>query len=246
MGNLLSKVEEDKTTNYTFNQLNQLITEDVYLNNILTSNKIYTYDANGNNTSIVDESNNIRESLIYDVSNQLITYTKLDSNISSVQSNKYNASGKRIQKIENNKKTNYFYLNDSLLYTLDENTNITSHNMMDPNGDIFATIRINNNEKLYYIYNKNIIGSVTNIINEDGSPKVSYEYSDFGETKTVGNTDFYNEICYTSGIYDGLSNLYYLNARYYNPTSVRFMTIDTYRGDLKDSLSLNFIYLLSR
>lgn len=40
--------------------------------------------------------------------------------------------------------------------------------------------------------------------------------------------------CYTSGVYDELTGLYYLNARYYNPSTATFITQDSYRGKQKD------------
>lgn len=42
--------------------------------------------------------------------------------------------------------------------------------------------------------------------------------------------DVENEICYTGGIYDESTGLYYLNARYYDPQDGRFTSQDTYRG----------------
>ena len=53
-------------------------------------------------------------------------------------------------------------------------------------------------------------------------------------TKTIGDSSFFNEVCYTGGIYDVSTGLYYLNARYYNPNNRRFITHDTYRGELND------------
>ncbi|MEI3233739.1 MAG: RHS repeat-associated core domain-containing protein [Intestinibacter bartlettii] len=80
----------------------------------------------------------------------------------------------------------------------------------------------------YYVYNKDIKGSTTNIIDNNKNAKISYKYSDFGETEEIGDTDFYNEIAYTGGIYDENTSLYYLNARYYNPEDARFITQDIY------------------
>ena len=68
---------------------------------------------------------------------------------------------------------------------------------------------------------------------------ISYKYSDFGETREIGDTDFYNEIAYTGGIYDQSTSLYYLNARYYNPEDARFITQDTYRGEINEPSSLH-------
>jgi len=44
-------------------------------------------------------------------------------------------------------------------------------------------------------------------------------------------SDSKNEVCYTGGIYDESTGLYYLNARYYDPEKGRFLTQDTYRGE---------------
>lgn len=72
---------------------------------------------------------------------------------------------------------------------------------------------------------------------------VSYRYGDFGETETVGNGADWNEVCYTGGIYDQESGQYYLNARYYDPSSGRFLTEDSYRGEIghPDTLHL-YVY----
>ncbi|ETI92053.1 MAG: hypothetical protein Q617_SPSC00412G0001, partial [Streptococcus sp. DORA_10] len=43
----------------------------------------------------------------------------------------------------------------------------------------------------YYVYNKDIKGSTTNIIDNNKNAKISYKYSDFGETKEYGDADFY-------------------------------------------------------
>ena len=51
-------------------------------------------------------------------------------------------------------------------------------------------------------------------------------------TTTIGDSSFFNEVCYTGGIYDVSTGLYYLNARYYDPNNGRFVTQDTYRGEL--------------
>ena len=67
---------------------------------------------------------------------------------------------------------------------------------------------------------------------------IGYIYDDYGQTEATGEIGFYNEICYTGGIYDKSTGLYYLNARYYNPEDGRFITQDTERGDKKDPTSL--------
>ena len=96
-----------------------------------------------------------------------------------------------------------------------------------------------NDSLKYHLYNKDIQGSTTSILNESGAGELSYEYDDFGETEINGSGTFGNEICYTGGIYDASTGLYYLNARYYDPENGRFLTEDTYRGELKEPDTLH-------
>ncbi len=53
------------------------------------------------------------------------------------------------------------------------------------------------------------------------------------ESKATVYSNFVNEIQYTGGIYDELTGLLYLNARFYDPSTGRFITQDTYRGSKK-------------
>ena len=83
----------------------------------------------------------------------------------------------------------------------------------------------------YLLYHKDIQGSSTSLVKEDGSADATYQYTDFGETTINGDNKAENEVCYTGGIYDQRTGLYYLNARYYNPEDGRLVTEDTYRGE---------------
>ena len=148
------------------------------------------------------------------------------------QENAYNYDGKRIEKNDNGTVTNYFYQGEVVLYTTDESGNVTSHNIIGPQNNIIATIRYENEGEHSYFYNKDIRTSVSNIIDESGQAIASYKYGDYGKTTKVGNLNFYNEICYTSGVYDELTGLYYFNSRYYNPDTATFITQDSYRGEI--------------
>lgn len=111
---------------------------------------------------------------------------------------------------------------------------------------MIATIRYQNNGQHAYFYNKDIRTSVTNVADESGRGVVSYRYDDYGMTNKYGDEDFYNELCYTSGVYDELTELYYLNARYYNPESATFITRDSYQGRIQEPQTLNrYVYCLN-
>lgn len=82
-------------------------------------------------------------------------------------------------------------------------------------------------------------GSTTSVVGKDGTSPVQYDYDDFGVTRIIGDSTFFNEVCYTCGIYDVSTGLYYLNARYYDPKNGRLITQDTYRGESNEPNSQN-------
>jgi len=79
---------------------------------------------------------------------------------------------------------------------------------------------------------------VTALISPTGTIAATYTYDAFGNiTSSTGSVS--NPIRYAGYQYDEESRLYYLNARYYDPKLARFLTEDTYRGQVNDPLSLN-------
>ena len=107
--------------------------------------------------------------------------------------------------------------------------------MIGTEGNVLATERFKGDDTQYYLYNEDIQGSTTSLVKEDGSADATYQYTDFGETIIHGDDQAKNEVCYTGGIYDQSTGLYYLNARYYDPEDGRFMTEDSYRGEIMNS-----------
>jgi len=59
------------------------------------------------------------------------------------------------------------------------------------------------------------------------------------DTNQDGFINEKNNIKYAGYFYDGETGLYYLNARFYDPETARFIQEDTYRGGINDPLSLN-------
>ena len=78
------------------------------------------------------------------------------------------------------------------------------------------------------------IWSTYGIVREDGAAAKTYRYTDFGETEAVTDTGFDNVLCYSGSVYDKVTGLYYLNARYYDPATANFLSQDTYRGETGD------------
>lgn len=82
---------------------------------------------------------------------------------------------------------------------------------------------------------------VTALIDNTGVVQASYYYDAFGTpideyTNENGKS---NPIRYAGYQYDGETDLYYLNARYYDSKIARFLSEDTFSGYAADPLSLN-------
>ena len=186
--------------------------------------KACTYDSYGK----VNET----KAYTYDAENRLskVSVTDKDGKTAVIQQNHYNGDGQRIQKVEGSKTTNYYYQDGVVSYTTDGDNIQTSQNLIGTDGNILATQKYGDHTD-YLLYNKDIQGSTTSLVKEDGSADVTYQYTDFGETMINGDNKAENEVCYTGGIYDQSTGLYYLNARYYNLEDGRFVTEDTYRGE---------------
>ena len=125
-----------------------------------------------------------------------------------------------------------------LLYTTNEKGKKTSQNIVGDASNVFATIRYTGGQSEYF-YSKDIQGSTTNIIDKKGECRNSYNYTDFGETTERISASIKNEVCYTGGVYDETTGLYYLNTRYYSPEDGVFLSQDTYRGEENDAASWN-------
>ena len=61
-----------------------------------------------------------------------------------------------------------------------------------------------------------------------------YTYDEFGNLARSGAQDFLNEVTFTGSVSDTASGLQYMNARFYNPNTGRFLSQDTYSGSAWD------------
>ncbi len=233
VGNRLKEDDGTTTTSYTYNGLDQLKTSTKEKGTAVEEVRQYDYDANGNQTDVKNTKTGENQTYVYDAENRLsqVSVTK-DGNTAVIQQNIYNGEGQRIQKIDGDETINYYYQDGVVAYTTDVNGEQNSQNLIGTDGNVLATERFQQNATQYYLYNKDIQGSTSSLVKEDGSADATYQYTDFGETTIQGDDQAKNEVSYTGGIYDQSTGLYYLNARYYNPEDGRFMTEDSYRGEI--------------
>ena len=90
----------------------------------------------------------------------------------------------------------------------------------------------------YTYYTQNAHGDVVNLTDNNGAVTKTYQYDAFGVEKNIDDTDT-NAFRYCGEYYDKETATIYLRARYYSPSTGRFISRDSFAGSNNDPLSLN-------
>ena len=107
----------------------------------------------------------------------------------------------------------------------------------DPNGQPFAC-RYND---VYYVYVLNQQGDVIRIINgSNGATVAEYQYDAWGNIlEASGDLAYVNPIRYRGYYYDSETGFYYLQSRYYDPVTGRFINADSFASTGQGFLGYN-------
>ncbi|MCL6478057.1 MAG: SBBP repeat-containing protein [Peptococcaceae bacterium] len=257
VGNRLSATDEQgQTTRYTYDPINQLTKveypdgqsveftydpagnrtvagEVSYLyddaNRLIQAGTVpYGYDTNGNLVSVGEAVY-----YNYDYENRLVSYTDGTETISYT----YDGDGIRTgQSVSGSVYGTYEYIYDynaGLPRLLVEKDNSGKENNYIYAGRLYS--RIGTEGQVFYHHDG--LGSISVISDVYGNPLNHYTYDAFGSPRSVIES-VYNPIRFTGEPYDP-SGLIYLRARYYDPTTGRFLTPDNYPGIITDPLSMN-------
>jgi RHS repeat-associated protein len=88
----------------------------------------------------------------------------------------------------------------------------------------------------YYLYNGH--GDVVQIVDTSGKTVNEYNYDEWGNI--ISQTEeISNSFKYAGEVYDAETGLYYLRARYYDPSIGRFLNEDTVEGQIDNPLTQN-------
>ena len=188
-----------------------------------------TYDAIGNPLTYRDGITftweNGRQLHSYIKNNQTTTFT-------------YDADGMRLGRVVNGT-TQYSYLyNGGKLIQETKGSYILDY-FYDANGQAVA-VRLRSSgdpEGTYYYYIHNSRGDVVGLYNEYGSLYCTYNYDAWGKLLSVRNAinmeitsdtsvALLQSLRYREYVYDTESGLYYLQSRYYDPVTHRFINAD--------------------
>ncbi len=199
------------------------------------------YDAIGNPTTYHTDAASY--TFTWQNGRQLATTTKN----STTNIYKYNDSGIRTSKKVGNVEHIYTlngsqivsetWGNNTLIYLYDETGS--------PIGMQYRTSSMEEGEFVNFFFEKNLFGDIVAIYNEAGNKIGSYKYDAWGIcTTSVQSTAStfeqnivrdYNPFRYRGYYYDTETQFYYLQSRYYDPVTGRFLNADGYinaNGDL--------------
>ncbi|GAB6086695.1 RHS repeat-associated core domain-containing protein [Alkaliphilus crotonatoxidans] len=88
---------------------------------------------------------------------------------------------------------------------------------------------------MYYLYDGH--GDVVQTVTQAGEIQNQYDYDIFGNP-ILQIEQHENAIRYAEEFYDKETGLYYLRARYYNPSTGRFISENSYWGEERNPLNL--------
>ena len=224
-GNILTAYKDGKTHNYTYGDANW--------RDLLTAydGQAITYDGIGNPTSYRGWA------MTWQNGRQLRTASK--GNVSATYS--YGPDGLRVKKVVNGTTYEYTYLGDKLvrqdfggkslefLYDAEGNPFKVIYRYYSSGGTLHED---------WYYYVVSPLGDVRGLMNSAGSIVARYTYDAWGRVLSVTdangnaisdstNIANANPIRYRGYYYDSESSLYYLQSRYYDPETGRFINADT-------------------
>ncbi|MEL6556937.1 MAG: SpvB/TcaC N-terminal domain-containing protein [Bacteroidota bacterium] len=207
-----------------------------------TDNYLAKYDANGNMKSKSD--GDVNYSYKYDTQNRLIAVYKNNAQ-SPYETYIYDYLGRRLQKTNNTTNKTTTYISPAYEKVKEAgNTTITKY-VMGPAGKIGSIAVLSDQSVTLQYYHHDQINS-TNLVSDAAGNVIThlvyqpygklYSSASFGE----GNVQF----SYEDKELDA-TGLYYFNARYFDPSSGRFITADTdlganlYRSDTFNRYAFN-------
>ncbi len=197
-------------------------------------NTVYTYRTSGWKDQLTKYGS---QSITYDAVGNPLTYRdmtmtwqkgkelKTVNKGGTVSTYTYNQEGIRIRKKVGTTETKY-YLNGSKIAAMTAGGE-RRHFLYDQAGHLFA---MKVGAKLYY-YVYNVQNDVIGLIDSTGAQVVSYQYNSWGKLLSMTDSSAdkvgsKNPFRYREYYYDDETGLYYLDSRYYDPETGRFVNAD--------------------
>jgi RHS repeat-associated protein len=199
-------------TSYTNNNSNELTA---------TSTTSYTYDNNGNMVSKTDSTGTT--TYAWDFDNRLTSVTLPGSG--GTVTFKYDPLGRRIYKSSSLGTTVFSYNGSRLAETVNSNGGVVARYIQGVGIDE-PLAELQSGATSYY--EADGLGSVTSLTSAAGAVANTYTYDSFGK-QTASSGSVTNPFRYTGREFDMETNLSYNRARYFDPSTGRFLSEDPIR-----------------
>ena len=229
----------NETVTYEYDDFGNILNKKTYAYTTGTlpatpvSTVTYTYASSGWTDQLVSYNG---QTIAYDAMGNPTTYRgytftwqgkQLMSSVKDTQtiSFEYNEDGLRQKKTVNGTDTDYFY-NGSVLIGM-QRSGTRYLFSYDASGNV-VSVKYNNNE---YYYVRNGQGDIVKLIDASGNTMVEYTYNTWGKKVTTtgslaGSLGLIQPFRYRGYVYDYETGFYYLESRYYDPTTGRFVSAD--------------------
>jgi RHS repeat-associated protein len=224
VGNRIKQALPTGATDYLYDSADRLLQ---------AGTRLFTYDRNGNQLSAASGVNGTPVLYTYNAANQLSSAragTKINSSFV------YDGDGNRVA--QTTRKGTYAYVNDvaaQLPVVLQESG---------PDGQItyaHGTGLIEEfSSSFNYFYHPDGLGSTIALTNRRGEPEAVYIYDAWGNAIPSSSDDLgtRNKFRFTGEALDPETQLYFLRARYFDPTVGRFLSEDPFPGIVQYPLTL--------
>lgn len=188
--------------------------------NRLLSDSVFTYayDNEGNLKSKTSRATGATTSFDWDANHELLAIHYPGGTSSTYQ---YDPLGRRIGVTDPSAVTHYVWDGSNIRYEYGgANTLSASYYNMQALGGVLAMSR----GVQTYDYLKDALGSTVALADSSGTIVQTYQYASFGQPSSSGSLA--NPFTFTGHQYDAASGLFYARARYYAPTTGRFLSQD--------------------
>jgi RHS repeat-associated protein len=171
----------------------------------------FSYDAEGDRTGLL-ASNGASQSYAY---NQALELTGVGGEVSYA----YNGDGLRMSKTVGGMTTPFTWdLSNELPLLLEDGTNAYVYG---PGG--LPLEQVSGSTALWFHHDQ--LGSTRLLTDTTGNTVGTYAYTPYGSLATASGTAS-TPLLYTGQYYDTESGMYYLRARYYDPKTAQFISVD--------------------
>ena len=145
----------------------------------------------------------------------------------------YDDQGQRIKKEGNGKEEYYFYEEGRIKEVITKEYRLIYRYVGE---EVKGVTYKNENKEISYFYEKNILGEIIGIVDEEGKRVVEYRSSSYGEVENIHDNSKIeisakDNLRYKGYIYDEETRLYYLKTRYYDPKSINGLNLYVYCGN---------------